>query len=101
MAWSPVGGKCGTLIVTANHMAKGGTYTGSDWFLSFDYGKTFAPVDNPLPYTQAGHGRCGYSPSLFVTEDGAAVYYANNPPGTESTYSIAMAKIRLSDGPSC
>lgn len=101
VAWSPVGGQCGTLIVTANHMAKGGTDTGSDWFLSFDYGKTFAPVDNPLPYTQAGHGRCGYSPSLFVTADGADVYYANNPPGTESTYRIAMAKIRLTDGPSC
>lgn len=102
VAWSPVGGDCGTLIVTANHMAKGGSATGSDWFLSFDYGKTFAPVDNPLPYTQAGHARCGYSPSLFVTEDGADVYYANNPPGETSTYRISMAKIHLADkGPVC
>lgn len=101
-AWSPVGGKCGTLIVTAKHMLKGGSRTGTDLFLSFDYGRTFVPVDNPLPYSLDGHKSCGYSPSLFLTEDGSALYYANNPPGVESTYSIAMAKILLADkGPVC
>lgn len=97
VAWSPIGGPCGTLIVTAKHMVKGASATGSDLFLSFDYGKTFAPVDNPLPYSFDGHDRCGYSPSLFVSSDGTEIYYVNNPPGKDSTYSIAMAKIRLSE----
>ena len=97
-AWSPVGGECGTLIVTADHMVRGKSRTGTDLFLSFDYGKTFAPIDNPLPYDKGeGHGRCGYSPSLFVAEDGAAIYYANNPPQSGAGYRIAVAKIILTE----
>lgn len=95
VAWSPAGGKCGTLIVTAKHMLKGASRAGTDLFLSFDYGKTFAPVDNPLPYSFDGHERCGYSPSLFVSRDGSELYYANNPPGSDSAYRIALAKIRI------
>ena len=95
VVWSPAGGKCGTLIVTAKHMLKGRSRTGTDLFLSFDYGKTFAPVDNPIPYTLDGHPSCGYSPSMFLSQDGSELYYVNNPPGDASTYRIAMAKIRL------
>lgn len=100
-AWSPAGGKCGTLIVTAHHMVKGKSSTGTDMFLSFDYGKTFAPVDNPLPYTWKGHEKSGYSPSLFVSSDGATLYYVNNPSGYDSTYRIAMAKINLAEKSFC
>ena len=102
VAWSPVGGGCGTLIVTAKHMLEGSSRTGTDLFLSFDYGKTFVPADNPLPYMLDGHERCGYSPSLFVTEDGGGIYYVNNPPGQGAAYRISMAKLRLSEkGPFC
>lgn len=95
--WSPVGGKCGTLIVTADHMVRGGSRTGTDLFLSFDYGKTFAPIDNPLPYDKgAGHERCGYSPALFAADGGATIYYANNAPHGEAGYRINIAKINLS-----
>lgn len=96
-AWSPVGGKHGTLIVTAKHMLKGSSKTGTDLFVSFDRGKTFAPVDNPLPYSFDGHERCGYSPSLFFGEDGTELYYVNDPPGEDSAYSIALVKIRLAE----
>ena len=95
-AWSPAGGKCGTLIVTAKHPVSGKSATGTDLFLSFDYGRTFAPVANPIPYTLEGHERCGYSPSLFVSSDGAAVYYVNNPSCYAAAYKITAAKIVLS-----
>ena len=67
-------------------------------FISFDYGKTFAPIDNPIPY-QTGDPfvKCGYSPSLFFSEDGTTLFYVNNPPCYESTYKIAVAKIRVSE----
>ena len=95
MLWTPVGGECGTLIVTAKHPIKGGSKTGTDIFLSFDYGKSFVPVDNPLPYSLDPYERCGYSPSLFLSPDGKTVYYANNPPCFESTYKISVAKINI------
>lgn len=96
-AWSPVGGDCGTLVVVGKHPVKGGSETGTDMFLSFDYGKTFVPVDNPIPYTLDPYERCGYSPSLFFSSDGTTLYYANNPPCYDSTYKISVAKIRISE----
>lgn len=96
-AWTPVGGECGTLIVVGKHPIKGGSETGTDMFISFDYGKTFAPIDNPIPYTLDPYERCGYSPSLFFSPDGTTLYYVNNPPCFDSTYKIAVAKIKISE----
>ena len=96
-AWMPVGGKCGTLIVAGNHPVKGKSRTGCDLFISFDYGKTFAPIDNPIPYSFDGTGRCGYSPSLFFSQDGTTLYYANNPPYLGSAYRITVAKISIQE----
>ena len=95
VAWTPVGGECGTLIVTAKHMVKGSSDTGTDMFLSFDYGKTFVPVDNPIPYDSSE--RSGYSPSLFLSPDGTTLYYANNPPCYDATYKITVAKIKIGE----
>ncbi len=97
VAWTPAGGECGTLIVTAKHPIKGGSDTGTDMFISFDYGKTFAPVDNPIPYSLDPYERCGYSPSLFFSPDGTTLYYVNNPPCYESTYKITVAKINIGE----
>lgn len=96
-AWTPVGGECGTLIVTGKHPVKGISDTGTDLFISFDYGKTFAPIDNPIPYKLEPYERCGYSPSLFFSPDGTTLYYVNNPPCYESTYKITVAKIKISE----
>lgn len=96
-AWTPVGGDCGTLIVIGKHPVKGSSDTGTDMFLSFDYGKTFAPVDNPISYSLDPYERCGYSPSLFFSPDGTTLYYVNNPPCYESTYKITVAKISISE----
>ncbi len=96
VAWTPAGSECGTLVVVAHHSAKYGSKTGSDMFLSFDYGKTFVPVDNPIPYSHEFTERCGYSPSLFFSEDGGTLYYVNNPDCLGTTYKITMAKIKIS-----
>lgn len=96
-AWSPVGGDCGTLVVTAHHAIQGRSRTGTDLFLSFDCGKHFVPVDNPIPYTLDPTERCGYSPSLFFSQDGTTLFYANNPPCFGSAYKITVARIRLAD----
>lgn len=97
VVWSPVGGKCGTLIVVGKHPIKGGSDTGTDMFVSFDYGKTFTPIDNPIPYTLDPYERCAYSPSMFLSPDGATLYYVNNPPCHDATYKITVAKINLSE----
>ena len=96
VAWSPVGSECGTLVVVGKHPIEGGSDTGTDMFLSFDYGKTFTPVDNPIPYPLDPYEKCGYSPSLFFSPDGATLYYVNNPPYGDASYRIALAKIELS-----
>ncbi len=95
VAWTPAGGECGMLVVVGKHPIDGKSNTGTDMFLSFDYGKTFAPVDNPIPYSLDPYERCGYSPSLFFSPDGTTLYYANNPPCFESSCKITVAKIKL------
>ncbi len=97
VAWTPVGGECGTLIVLGKHPIEGKSRTGTDMFISFDYGKNFIPVDNPIPYTLDPYERCGYSPSLFFSPDGGTLYYVNNPPCHTATYSITVAKIKISE----
>ena len=87
----------GTLIVTGKQPVRGQSNTGTDMFISFDYDKTFAPIDNPIPYSLYPYERCGYSPSLFFSEDGTTLYYVNNPLCYESTYKITVAKIRISE----
>ena len=96
VAWSPAGGECGTLIMVGKHHVSGNSKTGTDMFISFDYGKTFAPIDNPIPYS-LDYERCGYSPSLFFSPDGTTLYYANNQPCHSSTYSITVAKISITE----
>lgn len=97
VAWTPVGGKCGTLIVVGKHPVRGNSDTGTDMFLSFNYGKSFVPVDNPIPYSLDPYERCSYSPSLFFDPDGTTLYYVNNPPFGEAGYKITLAKIKIAE----
>ena len=97
-AWTPLGGECGMLFVTARHRDNFGTdRSAPDIFVSFDYGESFIPVDNPIPYSLDPYERCGYSPSLFFSPDGGTLYYVNNPPCYDETYSITVAKIKVSE----
>ncbi|MBE6607606.1 MAG: exo-alpha-sialidase [Ruminococcaceae bacterium] len=82
-AWTPAGGECGTLVVVAHHMVDGGSSiygTGTDMFLSFDYGETFVAIENPIPFRQLPNSKCGYSSFVGFSEDGSTMYYMNNPP---------------------
>ncbi len=97
VAWTPVGGECGTLVVLGKHAVDGKSKTGADMFLSFDYGKTYIPVDNPIPYSFVPYGRCGYSPAMLFSDDGTTLYYVNNPPCFDETYKITLAKIKIAD----
>ncbi len=88
-AWTPVGGECGTLIVTAKY----GSATPNKILVSFDYGKTFEAIDNPLPYS--GSESLGYSASLFFSADGTTLFYGNNVDGVGGKSKIAFAKIKI------
>ncbi len=97
VAWTAAGGDCGTLVVVGKHPIAGESKTGTDMFLSFDYGKTFIPVANPIPYSLNPYERCSYSPSWFFASDGTTLYYANNPPCYDESYKITVAKIKIAE----
>lgn len=86
-AWSPAGGECGTLVVNAN-------WGGEEYiYVSFDYGKTFEAIENPLSTPQTS----GYSPSFFFSADGTTLFYANTVAknATSSSCTIQFAKIKI------
>ena len=88
-AWTPVGGECGTLIVTSKY----GSETPNKILVSFDYGKTFEAIDNPLPHSDGES--LGYSASLFFSADGKTLFYGNNVDGKDGKSKIAFAKIEI------
>ncbi|MBO5778130.1 MAG: exo-alpha-sialidase [Clostridia bacterium] len=97
--WLPAGGEQGTLVVTGKNLSGTGTSrTGTDWLLSFDYGKTWEAVDNPLPYDPTvSRFRYAYSPGMFAAEDGETLYYVNdiNCPEVPEKAKIQLAIIRV------
>ncbi len=87
-AWSPVGGECGTLIVSAKY----GTEN-NEFFVSYDYGESFELVENIFEYpSDNGYG---YSASLFFSADGRTLYYANTTDNGGGKAKIEFAKIKL------
>ncbi len=81
-AWTPVGGEKGTLVVSGTFMRKGESKTGSDLFISNDYGESWVTIPHPIPYTQNDH--VGYSNSFVFSEDGKYMYAINNPQNPEN-----------------
>lgn len=86
--WTPVGGECGTLFVSA--VIGGAEYL----YVSFDYGKTFETIDNPLPSTR----EASYSSSFFFSSDGATLYYANTVAMNDDFGMIEFAKVIIREG---
>ncbi|MBQ8742017.1 MAG: exo-alpha-sialidase [Clostridia bacterium] len=78
IAWTPDGGECGTLMITAVYDWKTDTATQCALFVSYDYGETFMSVENPIPAMPNSSVRSGYSSGFFVDKDGY-VYYVNDP----------------------
>lgn len=95
--WIPAGGDRGTLIVTAKNMVGGSSKTGTDWMVSYDYGKTWVKMDNPLPYTPTDSFRYAYSPCIFAGADGQTLYYVNNvnSESVPSKADIRLAVLRV------
>ena len=89
ITWTPLGGECGTLFVTANGH-------NTPMYVSFDYGETFVSFDNPIDMSYFGDGkvRLGYSPGLFTSKEGE-VYYVNNPKAYEKYGSEKLAFAKL------
>ncbi len=75
--WTPVGGECGTLIVSGTFMRKGESETGTDFFVSYDNGNTWLTLPHIIPYEVADH--VGYSNSFIFSADGKTMYAINNP----------------------
>jgi len=92
--WTPVGGECGTLIVTGMWETNGdGSHR---MFVSFDYGKTWDLMANPLPYNLKNqattHEHICYSPSFFVGADPSIIYYLNTTNTNDPKYDVAEIK---------
>ncbi len=77
--WTPAGGECGTLIATG--MLDRGGDGKHRMFVSFDYGKTWGTIENPLTYDHLNDcrnsQRAGYHPSFAVGSDPSIIYYIN------------------------
>ncbi len=78
--WTPAGSDKGTLIVSGTFMAQGSSSTGTDYFLSHDYGKTWTTIPHIIPYEGTHIDHSGYSNSMVFSADGKVLYALNNPP---------------------
>ncbi len=94
VAWTPRGGRMGTMLVTAQHMVKGSSATGTDMFVSFDFGRTFYSIGNPIGYELKNRVRCGYSSGFYVDKHGN-VYFVNDPNYGENNEKMVFAKITV------
>lgn len=98
VAWSPVGGECGTLVVAGKHRVQDKTdKSAPPIFLSFDYGKTYIELENPIGYTidPDNVNRCGYSPCVMFSADGKTLYYATNPNKLVNPKQAYIAMVRI------
>ena len=94
-AWSPYGGEKGTLIVSGCYMYSGSSSTGTDYFVSNDYGKTWKTMPHPIPYNK-NHGKMGYSNGFCFSKSGEYLYAVNNPEGATTGFSkIMFAAVKL------
>lgn len=83
VTWGNVGGENGMLVATGWRMASGTSETGSDMFVSFDYGKTWTAIPNFYSYVWTNDScTWGYSASIVFSADGKTMYYMANPQGT-------------------
>ena len=95
--WTPAGGECGTLLATGMWERNGdGKHR---IFVSFDYGKTWETIENPLPYDNKNDvketDRIGYSPSFVIGSDPSVIYYMNTTDTPEGLQRIQFARLKI------
>lgn len=97
-AWTPVGGEKGIVFMGANHKVTGESIfgTGTDLFLSFDYGETWTAIENPIPFAPTKCGKTSYSPYIGFSEDGRTMYYLSGSDYGECNQ-MMFARIRIID----
>ncbi len=76
--WTPAGGSNGMLFVCGTFMRSGRSTTGTDYFVSTDYGATWSTMPHPIPYPNA-YSHTGYSSPMALSADGNLLFVLNNP----------------------
>ena len=93
--WTEQGGDCGTLIVSGTFMGAGSSATGTDYFVSHDYGETWTTMPHPIPYSKR-HSKFGYSNGFAFSSSGRYLYAVNNTEDEHAGYSkISFALVSL------
>ncbi len=94
MGWTPHGGECGTLFLTASWGEE--STTKCDMLLSFDYGQTFISIPNPINLAYTGNVSLygGYSSGMYVDSEGA-LYYVNNPQNKENLTQETLEFVKI------
>lgn len=97
-AWTPVGGENGMLFSVANHMIECEAIdgTGTDMFVSFDYGKTNIAIENPSKFVQNRKNKLSYSSYIGFSEDGRTMYYMNSVNLGKDNTQIEFIRIKIS-----
>ena len=87
------------LIVAAKNNGPKFNSEQNQLFVSFDYGKTWEIIENPLSYDipPVKDERIGYSPACWVGDNGKTLYYVNciNADYDKEKRQIAFAKIKI------
>lgn len=96
--WTPTSGENGTLIVSGKADYDGGQR--HLLFVSFDYGRSWTTIENPLPYDitldAKDTNRIGHSASFTLSSDPSVIYYLNTTVNPENGYQrVECAKIKI------
>lgn len=75
--WVKGGGELGTMVASGWHVFTLGERRESDLYFSFDLGKTWEAMENPLHYPHPAKHRYSYSPCFASSSDPSIIYYVN------------------------
>jgi len=97
ISYSPdIGGEKGMLMLTGWRMATGSSDTGSDIFVSFDYGKKWTAIPNFYSYSwSSDNDTWGYSVCTLLSSDGHTIYYMANPQNGRIKNTYTLFKISV------
>ncbi len=94
IGWTPDGGENGTLFVTAERNLSSATKTKCGLYVSFDQGKTFTIIENPIEIYASNNVRGGYSLGFFTDKDGY-VYYVGDPENIKGGINTKMELVKI------
>ena len=99
--WFAAGGENGTLIASGWHEFSQEKQEQAALYVSFDLGKTWEKIENPLPYPWPAKHRFSYSPCFAKGRDESIVYYVNAVPAEVETdpqkADFVLCKIKIGE----